>query len=244
MPPRAHRSILIGSLLTGLLAGCSPPGSASSTPDAALPSAIAGPSGSGHGTSATPSEPAPGETLAIMAFPRQSAITLEPGRYRSSPPFDVPFTFELDDSGWETGHLHGEFFDVLLDVGLEGVPAEWLAFAHPEYIGTEPGSSVSGLSPDAAISVLLGRTDLTVSEPEPFTLDGRDGSVVDIHANEPDTQVFGGEGGAFGMNPNLDARLAVVPLEDDLLLVIVLADPARLDAVWDHVQPILDSVDL
>lgn len=178
------------------------------------------------------------------AFPNRSEVALEPGLYRSSPPFDIPFTFRLPETGWETGHLHGEFFDVLRDFGPDRVPGEWLAFAHPVYVDQAPGTDATGLTPGAALAILAARADLRITEPEPFELDGLSGARVDIHADGQNTHIFGGEAGEFGMGPDLDLRLGAVPFGSDLLLVLVLAPRTHLDDAWQHVQPILDSVDL
>lgn len=236
------------ALVAVLVVGCSPAatstpaGTSPSTPPAtsAVPSA-----GSSPRASSPPSSGVAGSAEPrLLAFPDRSEARLELGRYRSQPPFDVPFTFDVPDEGWETGHLHGEFFDLLRDIGPDRVPGEWLAFAHPVYLGEAPGTPATGLSPDDAIALLADRSDLAASEPASFSLDGRTGRRLDLHATAPDSKVFGGADGAFGMSSDLDLRLGAVGLGDDLLLVLVLAPPARLDEAWQHVQPILDSVDL
>ena len=197
-------------------------------------------------TSLAPSaEPPIGSpTTGVQRWPQASGIDLERGRYASSPPFDVAFTFEVTEVGWESAHLHGEFFDLIRDVGPDGLPARWLAFGRPEYIGIEPGTPAAGMSVDEAIALFRARDDVRATDPEPFELDGRVGSRIDLHTLAPDTKLFGGEDGAFGQGPNQDIRLGVVEHGGGLLLVLVLAAPSDLEDAWNQVQPILASVAL
>ena len=53
-----------------------------------------------------------------------------------------------------------------------------------------------------------------------------------------------GPDGAFNLEPSIDIRLGIVPLDDDLLLAFVGAPPGELEAAWDEALPILESVDL
>jgi hypothetical protein len=38
----------------------------------------------------------------VLVFPDLNEVALAPGRYDSSPPFDIDFTFELFEAGWES----------------------------------------------------------------------------------------------------------------------------------------------
>ena len=181
------------------------------------------------------------ETNALR-WPQASGIALEPGRYASSPPFDVAFTFEVAQDGWESAHLHGEFLDLIRDVGPDGLPARWLAIGRPAYIGVEPGTPATGMSVDEALALFRARDDVRAGDPEPFELDGRAGARIDLHTLAPDTKLFGGEDGAFGQGPDQDIRLGIVEHSGGLLLILALAAASDLDATWDQVQPILDSV--
>ena len=181
-----------------------------------------------------------------MGFPTTFGAELAPGRYSSSPPFDVAFTFEIPDPGWTSGHLDAEFFDVQqFDEGTTTVlPSRWLAFAHPAWVRSDASTPSEGLNPDAAVRAWSARSDLTVSVPTPFSLDAREGLRVDVHADEGDTKLFGGPGGEFGLGPEHDARIGIVSLDGELLLVLVLAPAAELEHAWEVAEPILRSVDL
>ena len=176
---------------------------------------------------------------------------LAPGRYFSSPPFDIPFTFEVAEAGWETGHLHGEFFD-LFRFDAEPSPANptrWIGFAHPATIrgpGAIPAADVpaTSLTPQGAIDGWSDRDDLTPSNVAEQTLFGLAGARVDLQARTPGAGLFGGEEGTFGLDPQLPVRLVVLPLDDALLLVLVMAPAAELEAAWTQALEILDTVDL
>jgi hypothetical protein len=180
-----------------------------------------------------------------IAFPRTSGVVVA-GRYVSNPPFDIPFTFEVPADGWESMHLHGEFFDIgrFATEERETAPVRWIAFGHPGHFRGDEDVPSAGLTPEAAATLLSARDDLTASEVEPFRIAGRDGVRLDLHAPEPDTPIFGGPDGAFNLEPSIDIRLGIVPLDDDLLLVFVGAPPGQLDAAWTEAEPILESVDL
>jgi hypothetical protein len=179
-------------------------------------------------------------------FPPTTGEVLAAGRYTSSPPFDVPFTFAVPADGWETMHHHAEFFDIgrFATADRQTAPVRWIAFGHPEHISGDEDVTAAGLSPKEAAAVLAARDDLTASEVVPFTLAAVDGVRLDLHAPEPDTPIFGGPDGAFNLEPSIDIRLGIVPIGNDLLLVFVGAPPGELDAAWDEAQPILESVDL
>lgn len=195
-------------------------------------------------SSVSPSQPTP--SLDGRPFPIVTGEGLAPGRYISSPPFDIAFTFEVPTTGWESMHLHADFFDIgrfVTDV-RPAAPERWIAWGHPAvfYGATEVPSS--GLTPDEAIGLFTARDDLTAAGRATFTFAGRAGVRIDLHASAQDTPLFGGPGGAFGLEPSLDARLGVIALEEDLLVVMVLARTDELDAAWLEAQRILDSVEL
>ena len=179
------------------------------------------------------------------AFPRTTGEVVA-GRYVSHPPFDVPFTFEVPPDGWESMHLHGEFFDIgrFATEERQTAPARWIAFGHPEHVRGDKDVPAAGLTPEAAATLLSARDDLTASEAVPFSLAGRDGVRLDLHAQEPNTPIFGGPEGDFGLEPSMDIRIGFVPLDNDLLVVFVGAPSDELDAAWEEAQPVLESVDL
>jgi hypothetical protein len=189
-----------------------------------------------------PSEPAPSP----RAFPPTTGEVLTAGRYTSSPPFDIPFTFAVPADGWESMHHHSEFFDIgrFATAERQTAPVRWVAFGHPGHIRGDEDVPAAGLTPEEAAALLAARDDLTASEAVPYSLADRGGVRLDLHAPEPDTPIFGGPDGAFNLEPSIDIRLGIVPLDDDLLLVFVGAPPGELDAAWEEAEPILDSVDL
>lgn len=193
------------------------------------------------------STPAPSASPApAIAFPTTTGEVLVPGRYNSQPPFNIPFTFVAPAGGWESMHIHGEFFDLgRFDTDLRTVaPARWIAFGDPEHVRGSEDVPDADLTPDEAAALLAGREDLTAGEPLPFTLDGREGVRLDLHAPEPNTPIFGGTEGDFNLEPSVDVRLGFVPVDEGLLVVFVAAPPGELDAAWDEGQPVLESVDL
>jgi hypothetical protein len=187
----------------------------------------------------------PSPAPSALAFPRTNGEVVA-GRYASDPPFDVPFTFEVPADGWESMHLHGEFFDIgrFATEERQTAPVRWIAFGHPDHIRGDEDVPAAGLTPEAAATLLSARGDLTASETVPYTLAGRDGVRLDLHAPEANTPIFGGPDGDFNLEPSIDIRLGIVPLDEDLLLVFVGAPPGELDAAWDEALPILVSVDL
>jgi hypothetical protein len=172
-------------------------------------------------------------------------VELLPGRYFSSPPFDLPFTFEIADSGWQMGHLHGEFFDLFrFDDGPSPAdPTRSIAFALPEHVrGIDGDVSVAGLTPEGALDKLLGRASLRTGARVPVRLFGVDGARLDLHSTVGNNPVFGGPAGDFGLWPHLDVRLVALGDPDDLLLVLVLAPADELEAAWTDALEILETV--
>ena len=192
-----------------------------------------------------PTTQSPSPAPSALAFPRTNGEVVA-GRYASDPPFDVPFTFDVPADGWESMHLHGEFIDIgrFATEERQTAPIRWIAFGHPAYIRGDEDVPAAGLTPEAAATLLSARDDLTASESVPYTFAGRDGVRLDLHALEANTPIFGGPDGAFNLEPSIDIRLGIVPLDDDLLLVFVGAPPGELDAAWDEALPILESVEL
>jgi hypothetical protein len=241
----AKSTLALSVLIAAAITACgSPtataPGSASAGATPALASGSPSPSPSPIGSpSAGPSG------SSALAFPTTFGVTLAPGRYSSSPPFDIAFTFEIRDQAWRSGHIGADFFDIQqFDSGTTtGLPSRWIAFAHPAWIRSDAETPSEGLTAEAVTAAWAARSDLTVSDPAPFSLGGRDGLRVDIHADRANTTLFGGAGGAFGLGPEQDVRLGIVPHDGELLLVLVLASKAELANAWRVAEPILASVD-
>lgn len=239
---RARRSVAAALAITLALAGCVGP--------AGRPGLTAAPTFVGSaaaGTTPAGSPSAAPRTSGTLAWPSAFGVDLAPGTYFSSPPFDVPFTLALGETGWQTGHLHAEFFDLIRFDGLPetDLPAVLFGFAQPAMIrgagGNEPAA---GLSPDAAIDSLAARADIAPSNRAAVDLFGRAGARVDLHADVANTQLFGGAAGNFGLGPERNLRIAAVAFDGGLLLVLVLAPPGEVEEAWARVQPILTSITL
>jgi hypothetical protein len=181
-----------------------------------------------------------------LAFPTTTGEVLVPGRYDSQPPFHIPFTFDVPAGGWESMHLHGGFFDLgrFATEDRQTAPARWIAFGDPDHVRGFEDMPDLDLEPDDAARLLAERDDLTASEAVPFSLDGREGVRLDLHAAEPNTPIFGGAEGDFGLEPSVDVRVGFVPVDEGLLVVFVAAPANELDAAWEEAQPVLESVDL
>jgi hypothetical protein len=185
--------------------------------------------------------------LGVLAWPTAFDTPLEEATYFSSPPFRIPFTLVVGEPGWGTGHLHADFFDLLRFDGVahEQLPNRMLAFADPDYvIGVHGNVSVATLTPRAALDLLAERPDLTVSTREQVELFGLAGERLNVHSATGSNHVFGGAGGDLGIGPELDTRLAFLPLNGRLLGVLVMAEADDLQAAWDLALRILDTVDL
>ncbi len=181
-----------------------------------------------------------------LPFPSARAKRLEHARYAAAPPFDLALTFTTPGQDWETLHLLGEFTDVVRWDGASrnGPPMRWIAFAHPTRIRGETDVPAAGLDAAEIAAVLVEREDVEASEPEPFSVAGVDGLRVDLHARRPDTIIFGGPGGELGMEPSRSARVGIVVVEDEPLLMFVFAPRDELEQAWNEAAPLFDSVEL
>jgi hypothetical protein len=234
--------------VTLALLGCTAPTTSPSLTPIATPPATRAPTPSETPATRPTTTPPPTATSSELSFPATSEIPLMPGRYRSSPPFDIAFTFGIPDAGWESAHLLGEFFDILKfedqTAAAAGQPSRWIAFAHPTNIRRTQATPAEDLSPDEAAALFADRPDLQAGATTAFQLDGLAGVRLDLHARSSSTPVFGGPAGNFAIGPENALRLGIVPLADDLLLALVLATPDELEAAWLEARPILESVDL
>ena len=231
------RPILAAAIVLG---GCTQATAPSARPTATAlptPTAVPTPSPTPTPIPVTPAPPTP------MAFPRLSEVDLMPGRYSSSPPFDIPFTFEIPDVGWVSAHLHGEFFDVMrLDDANPGVPTRWVAWAHPQTVYGTDEAAASGLTPAEAAATVASNPDVVATETRLFEIAEIDGVQLDVHATQPAVSIFGGPDGDFDLQPSHDARLGFVTVDGELVIVLCLGAPDELDEACADGQPILDSV--
>ena len=238
-PAGRHRYTVVPIVILALaLAGC---GGAGRSPGPVVPGttdASATPAGSSSAA------PLPSGAL---PWPSEFGVDLVPGTYFSSPPFDVPFTLTLGEAGWQTGHLHSEFFDLIRFDGLPetDLPAVLFGFSVPTMVrGAGGNRPAAGMTPDAAIDGLATRADVTATNRAAVDLFGRAGARVDLRADVDNTALFGGPAGNFGLGPERNVRIAAVAFGGGLLLVLVMAPPGEVDEAWDRVQPILASITL
>ncbi|MGI8928951.1 MAG: hypothetical protein ACR2H0_05740 [Candidatus Limnocylindrales bacterium] len=122
--------------------------------------------------------------------------------------------------------------------------SRWIAWGSSSDHPWHDLRAADGMTPDEAASLMAGGTGVDAGPTSPFEIDALSGVRLDLHAHGPNTHIFGGPDGDFGLEPNLDARLGIVPVASGLLLVLVLAPPAELEATWAEAQPILASIDL
>ncbi|MBI2780500.1 MAG: hypothetical protein HYX55_01730 [Chloroflexi bacterium] len=235
---RHRRSVVTIVTLTLALAGC---GGAGGSTDPGVPGADDASAGPAVTSSAAPR---PSGTL---SWPSEFGVDLVPGTYFSSPPFDVPFTLTVAETGWQTGHLHSELFDLIRFDGLPetDLPAVLFGFSVPTMVrGAGGNKPAAGMTPDAAIDGLATRADITATNRAGVDLFGRSGARVDLHADVDNTALFGGPAGNFGLGPERNVRIAAVAFGGGLLLVLVMAPPGEVEEAWDRVQPILASIAL
>jgi len=209
---------------------------------AVSPVPVASPSG-GTSQPAQPTfAPAPSGLLAI---PSDFAVELVPGRYWSSPPFEIGFSFQVDRPGWIAGHLNAEFFDIQRDADGAGpaFPESIVAFGLPTFIRGATDIPVADLTAARAVAELQARASLGASNVTELTLFGRPAVRVDLHS-AVQSPVFGAAEGTFTISPPLDARLVLVPLGEGLLAVIVQAGPEDLEATWLEAVAMLESSEL
>lgn len=225
------------ALFVVVLAGCS---------QAAVPSPVAVPSATPTPTPTTVASATPAASAsAVLDFPTQSEVALAPGRYSSAPPFDIPFTFELAAEGWESAHLVGEFFDfVQFPSEPTEQPSRWIAFGHPTVIHHKTPTPATDLSAAQAAALFANRPDVEAGPVTQTTFAARPAVRLDLVADSGNAQLFGGPEGNFGLTRQHDARVTIVELDGDLLIVLVLAPPAELEAAWNEAVPILDSISL
>ncbi|HET9852282.1 MAG TPA: hypothetical protein VFP56_07230 [Candidatus Limnocylindrales bacterium] len=245
---RSHRASLAIPLV--FLAACGTSAPATSSPGPPRPTSaattvpVASTTSGGTPAPVTPTAiPRPSGTL---AWPSEFLVEMR-GRYFASPPFVIPMSIEIAEEGWYAGHLNPVFIDLQRYDGVElgGLPSRMIGFGRPENVrGGDGEVDVAGLTPGAAIDHITDRASITSGNRAPVALLGLAGERVDLHSDLTNNPVFGTADGDFGIQPELDARLAVLPLDGGLLMVAVLAPGNDLDAAWDQAQAILQTARL
>ena len=191
--------------------------------------------------------PAPSLPPGSLLLPTEFAIELEPGTYFSSPPFEVPFTFEVAEAGWVAGHLNPEFIDIQQFEGTPAagvLPERIIGFAHPLQIHGTAILDASELTAAEVVDLWVGRTDIETANRAELELLGGDAVRVDVHATAPMLPLFGGDDGTFRLDTSFDIRIVVIAVADGLFLATVHATAADLEAAWEQALPTLESVDV
>ena len=193
----------------------------------------------------TPSPSAPTPSASPRAFPTTSGVELAPGRFSSSPPFDFAFTFEIPEPGWFSAHIHGEFFDVMRFEGTDQrSPVRWVAWAHPETIHGDSDARAAELTPQEAADLMATQLAVDAEASSAFTFAGLQGVQLEFHTEITQVPLFGGPDGDFQLDNSQDARIGIVKIDHEMLLVMCLAPPGQLEGGCTDAQPILDSVEL
>jgi hypothetical protein len=181
----------------------------------------------------------------VRPFPSQSQQDLQPGIYDSNPPFAVEFLFRIPDDGWQSAHIHEEFFDVMrFDGASPTIPTRWVAFGFPQTLyGPDGVQPVDDVTPAEAIDLISNVPNVAATNTRPFTFAGRDGVQVDLRTDVASTHIFGGDAGDLGLDPSFPARLGAVAHDPGLLIVMCFGAP-DIDEGCADAQPIIDSVEL
>ena len=169
------------------------------------------------------------------------------GTYAANPPFRIPFEITIVDPGWFSGHLHDTFIDLQRFDGItpHQFPNRILGFADPDHVRGDAGDvTVASLTPDAALDLLAGRASLATSNRAAATLFAIDGARMDLHSATNSNPLFGNGADNFGLGPQPDVRLVLLPRDGRLFVVAVLAAPGDLDGAWEQALPILGSMRL
>ena len=182
-----------------------------------------------------------------LPWPANFAAPLDQARYSLSPPFETPISLAIPEAGWYAGHVHPDFIDLQrfdgVDVG--SFPTRMLGFGLPGSIrGVDGAVAAAGLTPAAAIDLLRGPSSIKATNAAAVNLIGLAGERVDLHSDLGSNPIFETSDGAFGLGPELDLRLSVLPLDGGLLVVAVLAPASELEAAWTDGLPILASTKL
>ena len=200
----------------------------------------------------TPSLLAPTPTVAprpsgTLAWPTAFNIEFKPGTYAASPPFGIPFTIRIAETGWFSGHADPEFVDLLRFDGLavHEWPSQMVAFGELDHVRGRAGPvNVTGMTPRTALQLLADRADLDAGDIVAQSLIGLDGARADVHADANDTPLLGKGSVELRQGPQLDMRLVLLDGEGGMLMVGVLAPPGGVEAAWEHAQSILETVRL
>ncbi len=245
MPFHGIRGAALSLVFGAFVGACSPGATSGPSLAASVPPSTAAAASPVAGSPRHRLTPAPAPS-GVTPLPTEFAAALEPGTYWSAPPFDIGFSFEVDQPGWIAGHLNGEFFDIQRDADGAGpeLPQRLLGFAHPLEIHGMSIVEASQLTPDEAVDLWVDRSDIETANVTDMELLGGAAVRVDLHAPLPMLALFGGDDGTFRVDTDFDVRIIVVGLDDGLFLVTIHAPAAELEAAWSEALPILESIDM
>jgi len=159
---------------------------------------------------------------------------VEPGPYFHAG-YAPGVSFDVGD-GWTSGHLHDEFFDVQQEGLLVG-------FADPEFVLGAGGSKVPAatLTPASAARMLEQRLGPDATQAGcPYFRELRPRCVDAV----PDqgVRVFGGPDGALMLGEGSWNRLAVLEIDDHLVIAVVMVLAGPDDELQSHADEVLRTV--
>jgi hypothetical protein len=140
--------------------------------------------------------------------------------------------------GWKNFHHEDRFWDVARETE-HGLVA--LFFQRPTTVYGPPEGGRPN-TPREAVDLVTQNPGLTVSEPEPITVDGYEGQRVDVSAAEEDTQILAAERPLLGIGPTDDLRLAFFAVEDGILVIGYISPAGRMAETAETLQPLLATV--
>jgi hypothetical protein len=161
-------------------------------------------------TSPLTSQAAPDEP--VQTFP-PSQTAIEPGTYGWDG-FESPISIVLG-SGWALGHDDDAFFDL-----FRGSDFPSISFARFADVYLDETTRVPAADVETVATVLLGRTDMSVTDASAIELGGLTGRRFDLVTLQPQTPLFFGPAGDFKLDPELKTRYTVLDFPGGGVLVI------------------------
>jgi len=162
----------------------------------------------------------------------------EAGLYTYSP-FEPRIEVTLPDDDWTTFHLFPDFFDVAVETDDGPVAVMFLdpiAFLTPDH------QDVQAATPEEAIELLGDHEGVTLSDPRPVEIGGLSGLEVDASYAIDDTHVIRVSVGNIGFGPTGDVRLAVLEVDDGLLVIGLTAPAGKMSEAEELTRSVRDSI--
>ena len=191
----------------------------------ASPSETPGTSGSATG---------PGELCAVGHEP----CPLEPGEYTAGP-FEPNFSFTIDEE-WTNDRRFADGGGISQQSG--GI--YWASGVSAGRIGEEDIEIGASVEDFVTFLQSLEAIGMTVSDPEPVTVDGVSGQQVDVESNATDAPgLLMLAEDVFHLVPDESARFLVLDKDGETVLLIVDSFASDDFEVWvETTQPVLDSI--